>query len=181
MAAPQPRLIAAREGRIVWIAGGCLLALYVALWAVIAIDRELLRQLWFLPGIGVLGAIIANTSGTGGGVVFVPVFNALREHGVMALDPLRVTAVAMGIQCFGMTMGAARWTDRLLHQPVPPPGAQEALVRPRDYALVVLAVLALSLPAMLATQRLVTANPRDILIGYKIFSIALGVALILTT
>lgn len=181
MAAPQSRLSAVRAGRLPLIAGAGLLALYLVVLVCAAIDAGLLRKLWFLPGIGVLGAIIANTSGTGGGVVFVPVFNTLREHGVMALDPLRVTAVAMGIQCFGMTMGAARWTDRLLHQPVPLPGAQEALVRPRDYALVVLAVLALSLPAMLATQRLVTANPRDILIGYKIFSIALGLALILTT
>lgn len=179
MASPQPRLIAAREGRIVWIAAGCLLALYAVLWALVSVDRDLLRQLWFLPGIGVLGAIIANTSGTGGGVVFVPVFNALREMGTMSLDPLRVTAVAMGIQCFGMTMGAARWTDRLFHQRAP--GPLNARVNPRDYLAVIIGVLALSVPAMLATQRLVRVDPHDILLGYKVFSVALGLALIATT
>lgn len=164
-----------------WLTGAGLLALYAVLWACVAVDPQLLGELWFLPGIGVLGAIIANTSGTGGGVVFVPVFNALRELGTMALDPLRVTAVAMGIQCFGMTMGAARWTDRLLHQRAPAAGGAEARVRPRDYAAVVFGVLALSLPAMLATQRLARIDPHAILLGYKLFSVALGLALIATT
>ena len=50
----------------------------------------------FLPGVGIIGAIIANTSGTGGGVVFVPVFNALRELGVMSLSPLAVVGVYDG-------------------------------------------------------------------------------------
>ncbi len=90
---------------------------YIALLRFVPVDPALLRQLWFLPGIGVIGAIIANTSGTGGGVVFVPVFNALREHGIMTLDPLQVVGVSMAIQSFGMSMGALRWTDRLFHQP----------------------------------------------------------------
>lgn len=178
MAAPQSRLT---PGRLPLVAGAALLVVYAALWAAVEVDGKLLRQLWFMPGIGVLGAIIANTSGTGGGVVFVPVFNALRELGTMTLDPLRVTAVAMGIQCFGMTMGAARWTDRLLHQPALPPEAREAAVRPGDYAKVAVGVLALSLPAMVATQHLVRIDPHDILVGYKIFSVILGLALIVTT
>lgn len=178
MAAPQPRL---KAGRLPLIAGAALIALYAVLWLTVTLDVGLLRRLWFLPGVGVLGAVIANTSGTGGGVVFVPVFNALRELGTMSLDPLRVTAVAMGIQCFGMTMGAARWTDRLLHQPALPKGAREALVRPGDYAKVAVGVLVLSLPAMVATQHLVRIDPHDILVGYKIFSVILGLALIVTT
>lgn len=167
--------------RLPWLAGALLVALYATLWASVSLNPELLADLWFLPGIGVLGAIIANTSGTGGGVVFVPVFNALRELGTMTLDPLRVTAVAMGIQCFGMTMGAARWTDRLLHQPALPLGSSEAQVLPSDYRKVAVGVLAISLPAMVATQHLVRIDPRDILVGYKIFSVLLGLALLITT
>ncbi|MEE4317571.1 MAG: sulfite exporter TauE/SafE family protein [Erythrobacter sp.] len=165
--------------RIVWIGGLVLLVAYIALWALVPADPELLTKLWFLPGVGVIGAIIANTSGTGGGVVFVPVFNALRELGIMSLSPLAVVGVSMGIQSFGMTMGSLRWTDRLLHQPEP--GPLEARVRLRDFATVVLGVLALSLPAMLATQRLTAFDQGAVLYAYKAFSILLGCALIAAT
>lgn len=164
---------------IVWGGGLVLFAAYIGLWALVPADPALLAQLWFLPGVGVIGAIIANTSGTGGGVVFVPVFNALRELGVLSLSPLMVVGVSMGIQSFGMTMGSLRWTDRLLHQPGP--GPLEARVRIRDFATVVLAVLVLSLPALLATQRLTAFDQQDVLFAYKGFSILLGSALIAAT
>ncbi|TNE57011.1 MAG: sulfite exporter TauE/SafE family protein [Sphingomonadales bacterium] len=159
--------------------GGVLLAAYLACWLIVPYDRDLLAQLWFLPGIGVIGAIIANASGTGGGVVFVPVFNALRDLGVMALDPLRVTAVSMGIQAFGMSLGALRWTDRLYHQREP--AALEAKTSTRDYWLICALVVALGLPALLATQRVVPFDGHAVLLGYKSFSILLGLALILAT
>lgn len=166
-------------GRLVWCGGGLLLLAYIALVLIVSSDAALLRQLWFLPGVGLIGAIIANTSGTGGGVVFVPVFNALREHGVMTLEPLQVVGVSMAIQSFGMTMGALRWTDRLYHQPEPE--RLHAYVRPRDFFTVALAVLALSLPAMLWTQRFTDFDQQDVLLAYKGFSILLGLALIVST
>ncbi|MEL7690630.1 sulfite exporter TauE/SafE family protein [Citromicrobium bathyomarinum] len=175
------RTSAMPRDRLPLIGGIVLLGLYAAIWRLVPLNWELLRALWFLPPVGTLGAIIANTSGTGGGVVFVPVFNALREHGIMALDPLHVVAASMGIQSFGMTMGALRWSDRLLHQPPVAPGSQTAPVQARDFALVVAAVLALSLPAMLATQRLAAFDAQAVLAGYKSFSILLGLALIATT
>ncbi|MFZ1743253.1 MAG: sulfite exporter TauE/SafE family protein [Pontixanthobacter sp.] len=168
-------------GRLVWLGGFALLAAYLALLISVPFSRALLGNLAFLPVVGALGAIIANTSGTGGGVVFVPVFNALREHGVMALDPLQVVGASMMIQSFGMTMGALRWTDRLLHQPAIAPNALEANVRITDYALVAGAVLALSLPTMLAVQRLAPFDGPTVLLGYKGFSILLGLALITAT
>jgi uncharacterized membrane protein YfcA len=177
--ADHPAGSALPPGRIVLVGGLALLAAYAMLWALVSYDPALLASLWFLPGVGVIGAIIANTSGTGGGVVFVPVFNALRELGVMSLSPLAVVGVSMGIQSFGMTMGSLRWTDRLLHQPAP--GPLEAHVRLKDFATVVCAVLALSLPAMLATQRLTAFDQQDVLYAYKGFSILLGTALIAAT
>ena len=179
MAAAQSRLSRVPPGRIVLIGGAALLFAYVALWLLVPVEPALLGSLWFLPAVGLTGAIIANTSGTGGGVVFVPVFNALRELDVMALAPLQVVGVSMAIQSFGMRMGALRWTDRLLHQPTPK--ALEANVRTRDFALVVLCVLALSLPGMLLTQRLATLDQHAVLLAYKGFSILLGSALILAT
>ena len=179
MAATQSRLSTLPKGRLVAIGGGILLAVYAALWAIVDYDPHLISGLWFLPGIGVIGAIIANTSGTGGGVVFVPVFNAMREWGVMDLQPLQVVGVSMCIQSFGMTMGALRWTDRLYHQPAPE--KLHATVRPRDFFTVALAVLALSLPAMLLTQRMTAFDQHAVLMGYKGFSIFLGLALIAAT
>lgn len=184
MAAPQSRLnrvqpTLAHSSRLALVGGAVLLTAYAALWWLVPHDGALLERLWFLPGVGVVGAIIANASGTGGGVVFVPVFNALRELGTMALDPLQVVAVSMGIQAFGMSLGGLRWTDRLYHQHTP--AALEARTRPRDYWRVSGAVLALSLPAMLATQRLVAFDAQAVLLGYKTFSIVLGLALIAAT
>ena len=173
----QPRL--AHSSRLAITGGALLLLAYAALWMLADYDRALLADLWFLPGVGVIGAIIANASGTGGGVVFVPVFNALRDLGTMALGPLQVVAVSMGIQSFGMSLGALRWTDRLYHQHQPE--AFEARTSSRDYWLVCGLVLALSLPAMLATQRLVVFDAHAVLLGYKTFSILLGLALILAT
>ena len=158
-------------------------AVLVALWAAIVVlapfDPHLLATLWPLPGIGILGAIIANTSGTGGGVVFIPVFNALRELGRLDLSPVQIVGASMAIQSFGMTMGALRWGDRLLHQPAPAAG--HAYVRLPDFALVAGGVLLLSLPVMLATQRVARFDQQDVLVAYKLFSIALGLALIATT
>ena len=179
MASPQPRLSTLPKGRLVAIGGAVLLAAYLALFLTVRADPALMERLWFLPGVGVIGAIIANTSGTGGGVVFVPVFNALREWGVMDLQPLQVVGVSMCIQAFGMTMGALRWTDRLYHQPAPEP--LHALVSPRDFFIVALGVLALSLPAMLLTQRFTDFDQHAVLMGYKAFSILLGIALIAST
>lgn len=184
MAAPQSRLNTVqptiRHSSRLAIIGGVILALfYAALWLVVPYDPALIERLWFLPGVGVVGAIIANASGTGGGVVFVPVFNVLRDFGTMDLDPLQVVAVSMGIQIFGMSLGGLRWTDRLYHQHQPEP--LEAGTRVRDYWTVVGAVLFLSLPAMLATQRLVTFDKHLVLLGYKAFSITLGFALLVAT
>ena len=161
------------------VGGLALLLAYAVLFWLVTVNPDLLAQLWFLPGVGVIGAIIANTSGTGGGVVFVPVFNALREWGVMALQPLQIVGVSMCIQSFGMTMGALRWTDRLYHQPEPAP--LHARVAPRDFFTVALAVLALSLPAMWVTQRMTSFDQHAVLMGYKAFSIVLGLTLIAST
>lgn len=173
------RLSRLPAGTLVWFGLAVLAAAYAALCLIVPVDSAILAQLWFLPGVGVIGAIIANTSGTGGGVVFVPVFNALREFDVMSLSPTQVVAASMAIQSFGMTMGALRWTDRLLHQPAP--GPLEAQVARADFIKVPVLVLALALPAMLLTQRFTQFDQNTVLLGYKTFSIMLGLALIAVT
>lgn len=53
--------------------------------------------------LGMLGAIFANSTGAGGGVVFIPAFNELDFSEQQAI------ATSFAIQCFGMTAGAVTW------------------------------------------------------------------------
>jgi uncharacterized membrane protein YfcA len=53
--------------------------------------------------LGVLGAIFANSTGAGGGVVFVPFFHQL------SLSSETIVATSFAIQCCGMTAGALTW------------------------------------------------------------------------
>jgi uncharacterized membrane protein YfcA len=157
-------------------AAACLGIAYLALLLLAPLDPRLLWELRFLPGVGLLAAVIANTSGTGGGVVFVPVFNILRAEGVMSLDRTHVVAASFLIQCFGMTMGALRWGSGVYRGARPDSG-----ILPRDVWRIVATVLGVSLPVMLATQRLARFDPHDVLLAFKGFSILLGATLILTT
>ena len=53
--------------------------------------------------VGVLGAIAANCTGAGGGVVFIPVFE------ILDLTQKQSLATSLAIQCIGMTAGATVW------------------------------------------------------------------------
>jgi uncharacterized membrane protein YfcA len=53
--------------------------------------------------LGLLGAIFANATGAGGGVVFVPFFNQ------MDFSVTTSVATSFAIQCCGMTAGAVTW------------------------------------------------------------------------
>ncbi|TRX55238.1 sulfite exporter TauE/SafE family protein [Thalassomonas sp. M1454] len=55
--------------------------------------------------LGIAGAIAANSTGAGGGVVFVPSFQAL------SMDVEHIIATSFAIQCFGMTMGSISWLN----------------------------------------------------------------------
>jgi len=60
--------------------------------------------------IGGIGALIANSTGVGGGVVFVPVFSALN------LEVEEIIGTSLMIQSFGMTFGAYHWMKRIKHE-----------------------------------------------------------------
>jgi len=167
----------------IWLWLGVIALVLAYALTFLSVDKQVdaWAPLWFVPGVGVIGAIIANASGTGGGVVFIPVFNVLRDLGTWQLDPLRVTAISMGIQAFGMSVGALRWTDRLLHQPAIVPGSHEAPTRYRDYLAVCGLILAVSLPLQLLTQTRLSVDGDTVLLAYKGFSIVLGIALIIAT
>lgn len=55
--------------------------------------------------LGATGAIFANSTGAGGGVVFIPMFHHL------GFTEAQAVATSFGIQCFGMTTGAIAWSS----------------------------------------------------------------------
>jgi uncharacterized membrane protein YfcA len=63
----------------------------------------LLKEYGGFAFLGLLGAIFANATGAGGGVVFVPFFN----H--MEFSVTTSVATSFAIQCCGMTAGAVTW------------------------------------------------------------------------
>lgn len=58
--------------------------------------------------LGIVGAIFANATGAGGGVIFVPIFNQLN------LASAEIVATSFAIQCFGMVAGSIAWRDHYL-------------------------------------------------------------------
>ena len=58
---------------------------------------------WYFFLLALFGAVVANSTGAGGGVVFVPAFTMLK------LSPDTIIATSFGIQCFGMTAGTLAW------------------------------------------------------------------------
>lgn len=63
--------------------------------------------------LGVLAAIFANATGAGGGVVFVPFFSQMQFESAI------IVATSFGIQCFGMTSGAATWFSFYRKEKIP--------------------------------------------------------------
>ena len=57
--------------------------------------------------IGLFAATIANSTGAGGGVVFIPFFSFL------SIDPQVALSTSITIQCFGMTSGSISWLSSM--------------------------------------------------------------------
>ena len=82
--------------------------LLFALWCLVVFaftesPLQLLSQYVGFAFLGIVGAVFANSTGAGGGVIFVPFFSQL------GLDNTTIVATSFAIQCFGMTAGALSW------------------------------------------------------------------------
>lgn len=86
-----------------------LLSIFVGFWllaicvAMYLAGPGFLQQFSPFALMGVIGAIFANSTGAGGGVVFVPLFNWL------AFSEEQSVGTSFAIQSFGMTAGALTW------------------------------------------------------------------------
>lgn len=80
---------------------------FVGLWLIFIIASPLtfsgIVDYGLFGFLGVLGAVFANSTGAGGGVVFIPAFNEL------SFSEQQSIATSFAIQCFGMTAGAVTW------------------------------------------------------------------------
>ena len=79
----------------------------VALWSKLVLQSPssfaLIQDYLHYIFLGITGAIFANSTGAGGGVIFIPVFNSLN------LTSEQSISTSFAIQCFGMTTGAVAW------------------------------------------------------------------------
>nr|WP_026294774.1 sulfite exporter TauE/SafE family protein [Salinimonas chungwhensis] len=94
----MPQFIVRYPWRVALFAGWLVLLLWQQNTVALALEFGLFTFL------GVIGAIFANATGAGGGVVFVPFFH----H--MGFTPHQILATSFAIQCCGMTAGALTWT-----------------------------------------------------------------------
>lgn len=166
----------------------CLLAgAYAVLFRESALDLSVVMGLWFFFPVGIMGAIIANATGTGGGVVFVPVFAALQDGGIpippallriVTLKAEESVAISFTIQCFGMSIGALTWAYGIF---VKDSLAWNEKVSSQTLAALTFAPLATGIPALLLTQAFVEVDGAKLLIWFKFFSLALGVTLLIFT
>ncbi|WP_100656783.1 sulfite exporter TauE/SafE family protein [Alteromonas flava] len=81
----------------------CLLLAWLILLFSLPNTIELVSGYGSFAALGITGAIFANATGAGGGVVFVPFFNHL------GFSATTIVATSFAIQCCGMTAGAVTW------------------------------------------------------------------------
>lgn len=149
---------------------------YAAIWFFADINTETLKFIWFVPLIGIFGAVIANSTGVGGGVVFIPVFLILGSQGKIDISTATIVGVSFMIQCFGMTTGSLSWLKSIIlkHK------TKHANLPKREFLTIIAVCLTGALPAMLATQWLNLFSQEQALYLFKGFSLVLGAALLIT-
>jgi uncharacterized membrane protein YfcA len=142
----------------------------LAVWLLVFLQTDsshytAIEKLQFLL-LGIGGAIIANATGVGGGIVFVPVFSFL------SFTDSQILGTSIAIQCFGMSMGTLSYQlSRSLQ------AGQRTVISNRLFATIVALV---TLPSIAGGQlvELMPLEPlSNIHLLFKISSIALGLAL----
>ena len=118
--------------------------------------------------LGLIGAIFANSTGAGGGVVFIPTFHQL------GLSDQQAVATSFGIQTFGMTAGALAWLAKF--------HLDNTLPR-FDYRLVLVVtalVTPLSIIGLYVVEVTAWQAPASLETFFAWFSIALGLCILAT-
>lgn len=146
-----------------------LMLVWLLIFFNVAQPLQLLTEYGGFAFLGVVGAIFANATGAGGGVVFIPFFNQL------AFSSETSIATSFAIQCCGMTAGALTWWAFYRKQH-----------RHSAEWTSISKVLLLTVPASVLGLLLVQFNPEvfshvsapdNLHTGFGIFSILLAIAI----
>ena len=162
------------SGSALFFLGGAALAIgYALLWSLAGVTLAGVSPIWWMVLVGLFAASVANATGAGGGVVFVPAFTLIAATGGPALTTPEVVALSLLIQSFGMSAGSLSWLWRLRGE-----GARTLGAPPRDLARVLGLSLGAGLPALWLTQALVAVEGPTLLLLFKALSLALGLVLL---
>jgi len=124
---------------------------------------------WHFFFLGIGGAVAANSTGAGGGIVFIPAFTSL------GIGETNALGTSIAIQCFGMTAGSISWL-RSIHRREH--GGDQVISLTR-HLLFYSAIPAAA--GMLCAQFLVPLPAFPITTLFKYFSIFFGLALLVIT
>lgn len=136
----------------------------LALWLVPA-SLSVISDYFAFSLLGVTGAIFANSTGAGGGVVFIPMFNQLGFTEVQAV------ATSFGIQCFGMTAGAFTWCHHYRHEKI-------ELHLWHSFTPIILLTTVFAVIGLWCVYGLDIDSPASLHEVFSLFSIVLGLAIL---
>lgn len=123
--------------------------------------------------VGITGAIFANSTGAGGGVVFVPFFNQIEMHNTA------IIATSFAIQCCGMTAGAITWHKHRQHcvsSPIKEEGAQWTYLSRGLWLTIPFSICGI-LFAQFALSEYTQQMQTSLHLGFGVFSILLAIAI----
>jgi uncharacterized membrane protein YfcA len=117
--------------------------------------------------LGVIGAIFANSTGAGGGVIFIPMFAQLNFNEQQSI------ATSFAIQCFGMTAGAVTWSHHYYYQ-------KRDLRLWQGYKRIISVTSISAVIGLTGIFVFQTSSPTSLHVSFSWFSFLLGLFIILT-
>ncbi|MPY21004.1 sulfite exporter TauE/SafE family protein [Shewanella psychropiezotolerans] len=142
-----------------------------SLWSIWAFQFsnpvELTRDYLHYIFLGITGAIFANSTGAGGGVIFIPVFSSLNFSNEQSIS------TSFAIQCFGMTAGALTWWFHFKKE-------NQSGLR-RELVKLICICSPFSIAGIWTTQVFAIQAPTSLEHGFSLFSIVLGFAILLSS
>ncbi len=134
---------------------------------------------WPFFFLAILGAVVANATGAGGGVVFVPAFTML------SLDAHSIIATSFAIQCFGMSAGTLAWHKHAVQQTAPLLLQEESPTVPHIWSSYWRTIVLFGLPAvvgvLMGQYLLAPESAEAVKRLFKAFSLAFGLVILVTT
>ena len=127
---------------------------------------HLINNYWHFFAIGIIAATIANATGAGGGIVFLPAFSLL------GMSVEEAVATSFAIQCFGMTSGSLTWLGLVRKE------QNSNQLAWKDLNFILLISTTASLCGLTFAYQLIPQPPIKIHILFSVFSIIVGVVIL---